>query len=383
LVHHAVGGAQQVLEHVLVALAGGAQQVGAPDEHVAREVHRVVRLLAGEAQAAVLQALDHVVLRVHAGGLGVTGDPQRVAVELRRAGQPAGAFGADVVVEHVLGELALVGQGREHLVDAHLLVAPLGAVVVEEAGAVHLPGRAMPVQAEGQRQPAALRTQLLLADVVGPAATGLADTAAEHEHVDQPAVVHVHVVPVVHRRADDDHGTATGLVGVVGELACDLDRLLARNAGDLLLPGRGARHAGVIVAVGDVGAAQATVDAEVGGHQVEHGGDLGGAAVGEDDRAHRHAAQLDGLAFGVPEVFVQRAAEIGEGDFGGLAAVDLAQGQVDLAAVLAFTGLDVPLALLAPAVADRTQRGDQLAGAAVDGDGLPLGVVLLAEVVGQ
>src|SRR5690606_8378244 len=383
LVHHAVLRAQEVLEHVLVALAGAAQQVGAPDEHVAREVIRVVRLLAGELQRTVLERTGDVVYRRQAGGLSVTADLQRIAVELRRARQPAGALGADIVVEHVLGELRLVGQRREHLVDAHLLVAPLRAVVVEEAGAVHLPRRPAPVQAEGQRQPAALRTQLLLADVVGPAATGLADATAEHEHVDQPAVVHVHVIPVVHRRADDDHRAATGLVGVVGELAGDLDRLLARNAGDLLLPGRGARHAGVVVAVSDVGAAQATVDAEVGGHQVEHGGDLGGAAVGQRDRAHRHTAQLDGLALGVLEMLVQRAAEIGEGDFGGLAAVDLAQGQVDLAAVPAFAGLDVPLALLAPAVADRAQRGDQLAAGGVEGDGFPLGVVLLAEIAGQ
>ena len=41
-----------------MALAGGAQQVGAPDEQVAREVLRIVRLLGGEAQRAVLQAVD-------------------------------------------------------------------------------------------------------------------------------------------------------------------------------------------------------------------------------------------------------------------------------------------------------------------------------------
>src|SRR5690606_18069387 len=173
----------------------------------------------------------------------------------------------------------------------------------------------------------------LLTHVVRPAATGLADATAEHEHVDQPAVVHVHVIPVVHRRADDDHRAAMGLVGVVGEFTGDLDRLLAGHTGDDFLPGRRAGHAGVVVAVGDVGTAQVTVDAEVGGHQVEHGGDLGGAAVGQGDRAHRHAAQLDAFALGVLEVLVVNAAEVREGDFGGFAAVDLAQGQVDLAAV--------------------------------------------------
>src|SRR5690606_10235649 len=190
-------------------------------------------------------------------------------------------------------------------------------------------------------------------------------------------------VPVVHRRTDDDHGTAMGLVGVVGEFTGDLDRLLAGHASDDFLPGRGAGHAGVVVAGSDVGATQTTVDTQIGGHQVEHGGDLGGAAIGQGDAADRHPAQLDALAFGVLEVLVEDAAEVREGNFGSFAAIDLGQAQVDIAAVLAFAGFDVPLALLAPAVADRTQRGDQLAGAAVDGDGLPLGVVLLAEVVGQ
>ncbi|GBC55466.1 hypothetical protein PSNTI_09210 [Stutzerimonas stutzeri] len=382
-VHHAVLGAQEVLEHVLVALARTAQEVGAPDEHVAREVIRIVRLFAGELQRAVLQRLGDVVHRRHAGGLGVTADLQRVAVELRCARQPAGAFGANVVVEHVLGELRLVGQRREHLVDAHLLVAPLRAVVVEEAGAVHLARRTAPVEAEGQRQPATLRTQLFLTHVVRPAATGLTDATAQHQHVDQPAVVHVHVVPVVHRRTDDDHGPTMGLVGVVGEFTGDLDGLLAGHASDDFLPGRGAGHAGVVVAGSDVAATQTTVDTQVGSHQVEHSGDLGGAAVGQGDGADRHAAQLDAFAFGVLEVLVEDAAEVREGDLGRLAALDLGQGEVDITTVLAFAGFDVPLALLAPAVTDRTQRRNQLAGAAVDGDGLPLGVVFLAEVVGQ
>ena len=173
-----------------------------------------------------------------------------------------------------------------------------------------------------------------------------------------------------------------GLVGVVGELAGDLDGLLAADAGDLLLPGRGARHAVVVIVVGDVGAAQATVDAEVGGHQVEHAGDPRLAAVGQDHGAHRYAAQLDLLARHGSEVLVGLPAEIGEGDFRHFATVDLAELEIDLAPGTALAGLDVPLALLAPAVADGALRRHQLARG-VDGDGLPLGVVALAEAVGQ
>ena len=50
LAQHAVLGAEQVLEEILVALAGGAEQVGTPDEHVARPVRRVVGVVAGEVE---------------------------------------------------------------------------------------------------------------------------------------------------------------------------------------------------------------------------------------------------------------------------------------------------------------------------------------------
>ncbi len=200
---------------------------------------------------------------------------------------------------------------------------------VEEAGAVHLPWRTVPVQAKGQGQPAALRTEFFLADIVGPAAAGLADATAEHEHVDQPAVVHVHVVPVVHRRTDDDHRASTGLVGVVGKLAGDLDRLLATHTGDLLLPGRGARHRGVVIVLGNVGAAQATVDRQVGRRQVEHGGDFRHAAIGQHHAVHRHPPELHRVTGHVLEVLLGFAGEVRERHFGDVAA-DQAQLEVDL-----------------------------------------------------
>src|SRR3990167_4351232 len=71
------------------------------------------------------------------------------------------------------------------------------------------------------------------------------------------------------------------------------------------------------------------------------------------------------------EGLVGLAAEVREGHLGHFLA-DQAQLQLDLATVTTFAGLDVPLALLAPAVADRTQRRDQLIGFAVEGDGFPI-----------
>src|SRR5664280_1380224 len=179
---HAVARAEQVLEKVLVALAGGAQEVGAPHEHVARPVVGVVGVGAAHLQRAVLQSLDRVGLRVDAGGLRIAHDPQRVRLQLRRARQPAHAFGAHVVVDHAAAIELLVGQRRDHFLHAKLLVAPLVGVRIEEAGAVHLARRPDPVEREGEHAPAGLRAQLFLADIVGPAAAALPDAAAHHQH---------------------------------------------------------------------------------------------------------------------------------------------------------------------------------------------------------
>ncbi len=270
---HAVFGAQQVLAEILVTLAAGSQQVGAPHKQVARPVLRCIRIFAAHLQRAVFERLDHIVLGIHAGGLSVFHHLPRIRLELRGAGQPAHALGAHVEVDHAAAEGGLVGfaeRGRDDLFHAELLVAPLVGVGIEKAGAVLLARRAYPVGGKGQRHPAGLRTQFLLAHVMRPAAAALADAAAHHQQVDDAAVVHVGVVPVVHGRADDHHGLAMRLVGVFGELAGDGDDLVARHPGDALLPGRGVGS--VVVKV--LGAtAQATVDAVLGDLQVKHGGD--------------------------------------------------------------------------------------------------------------
>ncbi|MNZ93092.1 hypothetical protein D3C78_1121470 [compost metagenome] len=86
--------------------------------------------------------------------------------------------------------------------------------------------RTLPVEAKRQRQPTGLRPQFFLADVVRPAAAALANAAAEDQHIDQAAVGHVHVVPVVNPGTDDNHRTAMGFLGVVGKLTGNADNVV-------------------------------------------------------------------------------------------------------------------------------------------------------------
>ena len=72
--------------------------------------------------------------------------------------------------------------------------------------------------------------------------------------------------------ADDHHRAAVGLLGVERELARDSDDLVARHAGDPLGPGRRVGLV-VVVALGDVLAAEAAVEAVIGDEQIEHRGD--------------------------------------------------------------------------------------------------------------
>src|SRR6187549_2574550 len=68
LAHDAVRRAEQVLQEVFVPLAGRAENIRTPYEHVARPVLRPVGILAGELQVAAFELLRDVVLCLHAGG---------------------------------------------------------------------------------------------------------------------------------------------------------------------------------------------------------------------------------------------------------------------------------------------------------------------------
>ena len=374
-------GTQQVLEHVLVALTGGPQQVGSPDKHIARMVLGRFRILTGKRQGAVFHGLRHIVRHFHSGFFCLSSNTQRVAVELRGRRQPAHALGAHVVVNQATAEFGLVRQRRQDLVDTQLLVTPLARMGVEEGGGVHMPGRTLPVQTKGQGLPAGLRTQFFLAYVVSPTATALADAATHDQHVDQAAVVHVHVVPVVHTGTDDDHGTALGLVGVIGELTGNADHFLGGDAGDLFLPGRGVRL-NFVIGSGTVILAQATANAVVGDHQVIDGNHTSFGAVRKLHFAGTQLVLEDVLDFHVFEVIMLDTTEVREGDVHNvIVLLDHGQLQVDVGA---FGGLlQVPLALFTPAVANGTIGSRQLTGGFINGDGFPLGVVFFTQPVHQ
>src|SRR3546814_3495814 len=98
------------------------------------------------------------------------------------------------------------------------------------------------------------------------------------------------MIPVIETGAENDHRAAAGLLRRVGELARDLDDRLTRYTRHLLGPGGGEGHV-VVIALRDVLAAKAPVDAVIGAEQVEDGSDMGGTAI----RSEEHTSELQSL----------------------------------------------------------------------------------------
>ena len=112
--------------------------------------------------------------------------------------------------------------------------------------------------------------------------------------------------------ADDHHRAAIGLFRIVGEFAGDGDRLLGRNAGDRLLPGRRIGH--VVVIARRASAAEPAVEPVIGAQKIEDRGDdslaVGKRRAAAPARCDEHVAALVVLG----ETLVRPAAEIGESD---------------------------------------------------------------------
>ena len=217
---------------------------------------------------------------------------------------------------------------------------------------------------------------------MAPATTVDTERTAEHEHIDGGTVGHVSVVPLVDTGTDDNHTLAACLLGCGGKGAGRPDDLVGRDARNLLLPLRGVGQV-IVVARGAVDVAQAAVDAIMGHEEVEDIGaayhtifglDMDDGHLVLDDVGMTRGGEMGILIVGTTEIGVEERHDVvamveeGETWREGLAR----------AHVLAF---EVPAPLVVPSAADAAVGCDELAGGIIDGDGVPLGFLLHAEVV--
>ena len=238
---------EEVLEEVLVALGRGAQGVRPPHRPDTRIVVRSIGVLGGEAQSAGLELVDDVLGAGLARLAGRLGDVEGIVVEGRIVRLPAQAcrLGDGIGGGHAL-EFSVPGPGREHI-GPELVIAPLIGVHVPVRRLGHLPRRAHPVQSVGQVQPPGEGADLLLPDVMGPAAAVDPLSSAQRCQGEEGAVGLIRVEPVVRARTHDDHRPALRITRIGGEFTADAGRGLPRHTGDRLLPGRGVRTRRILI----------------------------------------------------------------------------------------------------------------------------------------
>ena len=259
-------------------------------------------------------------------------------------------------------------------------IAPLAGVVVEKRGAVHLARRTVPVQRKGQWQPAGLRTQFLLTHIVRPAAAALPHTTTEHQDVNHPTVVHVHVVPVVHTSTKDDHRTPVGFVCGVGKLTGDLFNMTARNTGNLFAPGRcvGFNFAVIFRAMDIIQSAVQTIICQ---YQVIDADHRTNAAIREGETFYRQLSNQHRLLLHAAKMWVFVAAEIGECHAGHVIMLTK-QREGKLCFSASRQRFEIPFAFFAPAKTNRTVRDNQFA-CAVESHRFPLRIVAFAQAINQ
>ena len=165
---------------------------------------------------------------------------------------------------------------------------------------------------------------------------------------------------------------------LVGEFAGDMDDVGARHAGHALGPGRRVRLVLVVVRC-DASAAETTVQAIIGAQEIEHRRDRCRPVL-QRQGAHRNVTHHDIRMLGRDKTIGRGAAEIGKRHlFGRRTAVDQAEAQRRFRTVAAPL-FQVPLALFAPAEADRTKGHDRVA-VGVQCDGLPGRIVRFVQRV--
>ena len=141
-----VVGAEQVLQEVLIALGGVADQVGAPQRQGPGEVLGVVGVLDRELQPALFELVNDVVGGLLPSGGSLVCQGEGALLELREEWHPAQfrglhvQVGGDLLVEQTVAELL-----SRKSIGVEGVIAVLVGVDVPVAGVDHLPGRAMPV----------------------------------------------------------------------------------------------------------------------------------------------------------------------------------------------------------------------------------------------
>ena len=240
--------------------------------------------------------------------------------------------------------------------------------------------RTLPVKGKRQRLPAGLRTQFFLAHVVRPAAAALPDAATEDQHVDQAAIVHIEVIPVVQTGTDDDHGATVSFVCVFRKFAGDTGDLGAWHTGDLLRPGW-CISLHVVIAGRAVFVVQTALQAIVRHGQIVDRSDQSGRTVRQLQALNRQFVHQNVLQLNLVEVLGTFTTKVREADIGDFVlAAQHAEAKFCLFTRVAVTLFQVPFAFFAPAEADRTVWCHQLA-VAVAGDRFPLRVVFLTQRV--
>src|SRR5690606_13086447 len=181
-------------------------------------------------------------------------------------------------------------------------------------------------------------------------------TTTHHQHIDEAAVVHIHVVPVVQRCAHNHHGTTTGFIGITGEFTGNPDHISTVYTGNHFLPGRSVRYV-IVKTAGAAAVADAVIHTVVCQHQVEYRRYLSGATGRQLHGFNRYFAQLNFVVFGMLEilVFVRRTTKIRERHFG-KSIVLIFQGQHQIQVTVAVFLFQVPLTLFTPAITNGTVR---------------------------
>src|SRR3546814_7422471 len=89
-----------MLQEVFVTLAAGAQHVGAPEEHVARPVRRIIRIETGWLEIARTRAVRDHGRRIGAGFVDMAAQLVRDEFDMGGGGETTHPFGAGVKVDY-------------------------------------------------------------------------------------------------------------------------------------------------------------------------------------------------------------------------------------------------------------------------------------------